>query len=334
MIRRQQRGVALLAAILVVALATVLVAAMLDRSEAAQARSRNAWRAEQGWQLMHGLEGWAAAALRRDLEQDGVDGHDDVWAQELPPIELPGGRILGRVRELSGCFNLNNLVIQDAVSEDWVGRFRRLLAALKLDEAIADQAVDWIDTDAQPQPRGAEDMRTLLQRPAYRTANRPFAHVSELRLLPGVTDAIYTVLAPQVCALPPVAGSVETGTPVNLNTATRELWQSLSDQITPNIAQQMWRDGHARFSSIDAVNQELERLTGAATLVPTTNAFSVASQWFVLEAEIQSDGIPFLYSSLLQRTPNGTYVHARWRGGYTRWGARGDGDAGLVDRAR
>jgi type II secretory pathway component PulK len=65
---RRERGVALIAAVLVVALATVLVAAMLDRGEAARARTRNILRAEQGWQLMRGLEGWAALALRRDAE--------------------------------------------------------------------------------------------------------------------------------------------------------------------------------------------------------------------------------------------------------------------------
>ena len=44
---RKQRGAALIAAVLVVALATVLIAAMLDRSEAALARTRNLQRAEQ-----------------------------------------------------------------------------------------------------------------------------------------------------------------------------------------------------------------------------------------------------------------------------------------------
>ena len=74
--RRGQRGVALLSAILVVAIAVVLVAALLDAGEASRARARNALRAEQTWQLLHGLEGWAALTLRRDLAD--VDSRDDL----------------------------------------------------------------------------------------------------------------------------------------------------------------------------------------------------------------------------------------------------------------
>ena len=317
MTMRRQQGVALLAAILVVALATVLVAAMLDRSETVQARTRNALRAEQGWQLMLGLEGWAAAALKRDREQDHIDNNDDLWAQDLPPIELPGVRILGHMRELNGCFNLNNLYIDGAENAEWMARFRRLLAALKLDEDIAEQALDWIDADGTPGGRGAEDMRLMQQQPPYRAANRPFAHVSELRLLPSVTADVYRILAPQVCALPPVAAaSPMRWSMINLNTATPELWMSLSDNITPGIAQQFWREGHARFTDVDTINGELNRLLGTGTVVVDANAFGVSSQWFLLEAEIQADGIPFLYSATMQRTDNGTYVVARWRGRY------------------
>lgn len=320
---KAQRGVALLAAVLVVALAAVLVAAVLDRSEAAQARTRNALRAEQGWQLMGGLEGWAIAALRRDAEQDGIDSHDDAWAQELPPIDLPGVRIVGRLRELSGCFNLNNLYsnrdVDGGVNERALDQFRRLLVALKLDEAIADQARDWIDPDSQPESRGAEDMRLLTQRPPYRAANRHFVHVSELRLLPAVTAEVYKVLAPQVCALPLPAPPLRY-TQINLNTATPELWMSLDaeQRITPNVAAQLWREGHARFMSLEDIRREIETqlILPERTFPLSPDDFSIASEWFVLEAEIQSDGIPFLYSALLHRAPGNSRIVARWRGRY------------------
>ena len=293
------------------------IAAMLDRSESTQARTRNSLRAEQGWQMMHGLEGWAAAALQRDREQDHVDSNNDLWANELPPIDLPGVRILGRMRELNGCFNLNNLAALDGTERtQWTAQFRRLLVALKLDESIAEQALDWIDADATPGSRGAEDMRLLAQHPPYRAANRPFAHVSELRLLPGVTAQVYKVLAPQVCALPHVLGAPDTGSLVNLNTATPEFWRSIDDKITPGIAQQLWREGQARYTGMDAVQQELDRVLGPGVVPLPTDQFGVTSNWFVLEAEIQADGIPFLYSALLRRTDNGTFVQARWRGRY------------------
>jgi general secretion pathway protein K len=305
---RRQRGVALIAAVLVVALAVVLVAALLDRGEMARARTRNALRAEQGWQLMRGLEDWAALALRRDLDETGqVDSRDEFWAQPLPPLDLPEAKVQGRLRELGGCFNLNALEVAGQTDALALARFERLLRALKLDAAIAAQVRDWIDSDSVPHPGGAEDTTLQLRRPAYRSANQPFAHVSELRLLPAVGREVYDALSPHVCALP-------AGTPMNLNTISVELWMTLDDNIGQRQAQRLARDGRARYLSLEQVQEEFDQL-GLPPLAPDP-AFSVASSYFVLEAEIVADGVPFLYSSLLQRRPDGIRVLGRSRG---RW---------------
>jgi general secretion pathway protein K len=303
---RRQRGVALIAAVLVVALAAVLVAALLDRGEVARARARNALRAEQGWQLMHGLEGWAALALQRDLQQGGTDSREDAWANPMPPLDLPEARIRGRLRELGGCFDLNSLV--DGTQDDALAleRFERLLRVLKLDPAIATQAADWIDADSQPRSGGAEDLAYQNRRPGYRAANRRMGHVSELRLLPAVSAKAYAALLPHVCALPRRA-------PLNLNTASEALWMSLSDAIRSNDARILARDGRANYASMDAVVQELERL-GIA--VPTLSGLGVTTEWFVAEADIEADGIPFRYAALLQRRADRVYVVARARGSW------------------
>lgn len=303
---RRQRGVALIAAVLVVALATVLVAALLDRGEVARARARNALRAEQGWQLMQGLEGWAAIALQRDLERGGNDSRDEPWAAALPPIDLPEARLQGRVRDLGGCFDVNSLV--EGAQDDALAlaRFERLLRVLKLDPAIAAQAADWIDADLQPRSGGAEDLAYQGRRPGYRAANRRMGHVSELRLLPGVTTRAWETLRPHVCALPRRA-------PINLNTASEALWMSLSDAIRANDARILARDGRADYADLEAVRAELRRL-GIADVAEA--GLGVGSEWFVAEADIVADGIPFRYAALLHRGPGGVRVVARTRGGW------------------
>ncbi len=301
----RQRGVALLAAILVVALATVLIASLLDRSQATLARTRNSLRASQGWELMRGAEGWAGAILLQDASQaPGIDSREDAWAQGMPPIDLPGVRIFGQLREQGGCFNLNSLHPGDADDADAIARFERLLRALRLDPAIAEQAADWIDADAVPRSRGAEDSAYLARQPEQRAANRPFVHVSELRLLPGVDADAYAALVSQVCALP-------NGVPINLNFASPELWMSLSDSITPSMAEGLARDGRANYASIEEVQSELTRL--GLPPMPLVG-YGVGSEWFVLEARIVADGIPFDYSSLLHRRPGRVDVVARARG--------------------
>jgi general secretion pathway protein K len=303
--RGRQRGVALLAAVLVVALATILIAALLDRSEATFARTRNTLRAEQGWELMRGVEGWAADALRQDFQNEpGIDSAEDMWAQQLPPIDLPGVRIFARLRQASGCLNLNDLHHDGADDEVAIARMERLLRALKLNPAIAAQIADWIDADPNQRQQGAEDSAYATRRPPYRAANRPFVHVSELRLLAAMTPESYSALAPHVCALP--AGSA-----LNLNFAGEAVWMSLAEQITPSIAQRLAREGHARYESIERVQQELQQL-GIPPL--PLAGFGTQTDWFVLEARIVSDGVPFMYSSQLLRRGREVYVVARSRG--------------------
>ncbi len=305
----RQRGVALIAAVLVVALAVVLVAALLDTGEATRARSRNSLRAEQTWQLMRGLEAWAGIMLMRDLQETGAfDDASESWSGPMPPLEIPGGRVFGRLIERSGCFNLNALALQPEVGSVPYQRFERLLAVLKLDPAIAAQVLDWIDEDGDPQPGGAEDALYQTRRPPQRAANAPFAHVSELRLLPAVDAKAYARLAPYVCALPKEAR-------INWNFAPPALWMSLHDRITETIARRLARDGRAQYRRLDAIRDELERehLATARQLM-IDRLDGVDSEYFVAEADIVVDGIPYAYASLLRREPTGVRVVARTRG--------------------
>ena len=89
--------------------------------------------------------------------------------------------------DLNGRFNLNNLVDGPQPVASQVQRYERLLRALRLDPGIAKAVVDWIDPDFAAGTSGAEDQRYLQSAPAYRAANRAFVHISELRLVRGIT---------------------------------------------------------------------------------------------------------------------------------------------------
>ncbi len=310
-----QRGVALLTALLVVALATVLVAMLLDQGEIAVARTANVQRAAQADALAAGLEDWAVQILRRDIALDAVDANGDLWARPLPPTPVPGGRIGGRMRDLGGCFNLNNLVGADGVVPVQVEMFRRLLLALKLDPGIADAASDWIDRDLIPGAlRGAEDSAYLGATPPYRAANRAFMHVSELRLLRGVDRDAYRTVAPHVCTLPsPVA------TRINVNTATVPVLRALSERISEQAARQLAQDGAARAGDFSSWKLQLEQ---AGVLDPAEQAqierlVGFSSRFFLARAEVELDAIPFAYASVIERADaRRIAVVARGRGAW------------------
>jgi general secretion pathway protein K len=306
----RQRGVALLIALLAVALALVLIGSLLDRGELALARTRNVLRGEQAIAYSEGLEAFAAQVLMRDLDESpGLDTSSDSWALPLPPQQVPGGTLSARMTDMNGCFNLNNLVSPEAAL--WRRRLDNLLVALELDPSLVGAIVDWLDADGSiDNEGGAEDSAYLAQPVPYRTANRVFAHVSELRLVRGISNEVYARLAPEVCALPP-------GTTLNLNTASTAVLMSLDSRMTEALALRIRQNGQARWTSVDSALSEAEN---QGVRIPPENraGLGVTSRYFLARGEITLDAIPFSFSSLLERVTGtargGVHVLARSRG--------------------
>ncbi|MBK8164098.1 MAG: type II secretion system minor pseudopilin GspK [Gammaproteobacteria bacterium] len=230
----RQTGVALLTALLITSVAAVAAVSMAARQQLDIRRTGNVLDADQAYLFTLGVESWAKEILARDRRDGEVDQPGEDWATILPPIAVEGAVVAGRIEDLQGRFNLNNLVDADGkASEDDVRRFRRLLAALELDENLADAVVDWIDTDLDPRfPNGAEDPAYLGMAPPYRTANALMQSPSELLLVNGVTREIYDALAPYVATLP-------ARTPLNVNTASAPVLMALNEGITESDASQL-----------------------------------------------------------------------------------------------
>jgi general secretion pathway protein K len=287
-----QRGVALIIALLVVALATVLIAGLLDRGELNAARVRNQLRQTQAQAYAQGLEAYAARVLQQ-AQASGVqaDSNTSPWAVPLPPTKVPGGDIAGTMRDRNGCFNLNNLIDRSgSVDAQWFAIFQRLLRVLKLDVKLADAVVAWMNN------KSADDPYYLQQEIPYRPSRQAMAHVSELRLVKGVSVEVYARLAPEVCALP-------RGSSININTASVAVLMSLADSVDEQVAKAIWQDGRANLSNINLAPSQLK--FGNSPL-PCPNADSkycidVKSTYFLARADITLDGLPFVYYSLIER---------------------------------
>ncbi|HET8691570.1 MAG TPA: type II secretion system minor pseudopilin GspK [Steroidobacteraceae bacterium] len=211
----RQRGIALLTAIVVVAIATVLAVHIGTRAALDLRRTQGLVALDQGWQVALGAEAWAAEALAEDLEESPDSDHlGEAWAQPLPPLPVDGGELRGALEDMQGRFNLNNLVDANGeVNEDAVGRFERLLVFVGAQPRWARLMVDWIDSDTLPEiPDGAEDSTYLSQVPPYRTANLLVTTTTEMMALPGMTRDEFERIRPYVAALP-------VGTRINVCTA-------------------------------------------------------------------------------------------------------------------
>lgn len=215
-------GVALLVTLLTLVLILSLVWEIFRTgARAAQtgAYGRDSIRAEL---LAEGGISAAKIALREDAKSNAFDTLDEVWSRPVPPIELGEGTIRVAVEDEERKINLNKLVLPNgnAPDDQKLAVFRRLLEILEIDPSVADAIVDWIDNDDAPRVGGAESAYyRSLPRP-YKAKNDLFDTVEELRLVRGITPAVFEKLRPFV--------TVHSSGRVNLNTAPRQILMSLS----------------------------------------------------------------------------------------------------------
>ncbi len=221
----RQRGVALITAIVVVAIATVLAVRIGTRAAMDLRRTAGLVALDQGWHVALGAEAWAIEVLKDDIKNSQEFDHlGEAWAQPLPPLPVDGGEVRGALEDVQGRFNLNNLVTAERETDpDNVERFALLLVQVGAQPRWASLLADWIDQDAQPNmPEGAEDGTYLSQNPPYRAANGLVATTTEMMALPGMTRDEFERIRPYVTALPP-------GTPINVCTAKAPVLAMLSD---------------------------------------------------------------------------------------------------------
>lgn len=315
----RQAGVALVTAILIVALVSIWSASVLRRQEMAMGRAGAHGYSMQAWQYGIGLESWALEILLKDHETNGsFDTRQDIWAAVLPEIPVEGGRLSGRVIDLDGRFDINSLVdAGGGIDRQRLEQFRRLLLILELDPFLADSAADWLDADISPEPSGAEDLRYLSRDPAYRAANQPFQHVSELKQVSGMDNETWAVLRPHVTALPRPSGAFSSW-PINVNTTTQEVLRSLDPGISPTVADKLLRDGRAQFEGTEQFYTALEGYSNQAgpywQNLRAKNIVGVKSHHFLARGEVELDERRYTYYSQILRMPPDTAVIKRSRG--------------------
>lgn len=309
--RRQQRGVALITAVLIVALATILAVDVGFKGYLDQRRTANTFALDQSFEVALGGEAWASDVLRRDkLQSQKTDDFTEEWATPIPPIPLEdlGGEFEGQLEDMQGRFNLNDLVKYDGsgqgiVDTDAVERLERMLEFLELEPKWAKIMADWIDSDNNPQfPDGAEDTVYTGLSPPYRTANMPITRTSELLALPEFGLERYKRLAPFVTALP-------AGTPINVCTASAELLDAIvagrreftaARESMKQTRQQRCFPNKDEFEQ--ALSADQKQKLNEAKAIDETSDYFLATIWVTLGTH------RFTLYSLLYRTDGSNQV--------------------------
>jgi general secretion pathway protein K len=252
---------------------------------------------DQAIQVAVGSEGWVRSILRDDQASSTNDHLGEIWATEIPALPLDTeavqGEIYGQIQDLQGRFNINNLLDSNGeIDQPSFEQYERLLAALALDVRLAGITADWLDADQTERiPDGAEDPLYSAMTPPYRTANQRITNITELAALDGMDRASFEILSPHVTALPE-------RTPINVNTASLVVLQSLGPNIRETDAE-----------GLIALREDGGFVDYAGVFAPLVDAglqnwISETSSYFQLKAVVQIDTVRISLFTVLHRDPN------------------------------
>jgi len=293
--RNRQGGIAVLIAMLAITIGTIIAVNLMWQGTLDLRRTEAALAMDQGMLYVQGAEAWAADILRQDMvDSPQSDNLSEPWATDLPPLPVDGGTIQGKLEDLQGRFNLNNLINERGLPDPVaVRQFERLLSLLDIDPTLVGGVLDWLDPDSEVRfPNGGEDQTYAAADPPYRAANTAITTPSELMAITGFDRQTYAKLAPYVTALP-------TGTKLNVNTASAVIIASLSEMIDLSTAKSLVEErGDKEFVDIKGT---FENLVDRDTL----KKIDGVSEHFLLTATVTLGTNQMTMRSVLQRDRSG-----------------------------
>ena len=311
---RQQRGIAILSVLVIAVLVVTLATVVLARQSRAVRQTDNFQSLERAWQYVFMMEQYAGLQLQLDAKETQYDALTDRWAYSLPTQTLPdeSGAVVkfsGKLEDLQGRFNLNNLVSQDGEQRGKLdgaalNQLKPFVTDAGLPAGFTDAIADWLDSNTQPQGiNGAERDYYLSGAIPYLAADMPFADPSEIRLLrlempdPALKNQALNRFLATVTALPFKKSTI------NPNTASKAVLTALrlsDNQIALILDKRKLKQA---YKSKAEFNQDMAFTPGKDDVL--MNSLDVTSQYFRLTGEVQINRARVFVNSLLMRDPKG-----------------------------
>ena len=304
--KRDQRGFALVAVLLVLGLLGI-IGAEFGYSMRLEAEAMRAWR--DNMRAAHLAEAGVEQAIREllgDFQLPSVpfDGVLTFYKQGPPPTALPrfirtkarlgSGEFSYRISDEQARINVNN------ATHDQLDKLLQCLGVDKIErDQIVDSILDWIDTNDDHRLNGAESDDYYLKLPIpYRARNGNIESINELRQIKGVTSAIFE----GVDGRPGLRDALAAGNTgrLNVNTAGPVVFcaMGVSDAQISDIMQ----------GRLEAPILDMSRLGNAV------NFFSTVTQTFRIEAEGLIDGRSRATVTAIAQKRNEGMVVREWSG--------------------
>lgn len=162
------------------------------------------------------------------------DSLNELWAQKIPPIPVGDGFVQVKIHDEASKINVNKLATGfGTVTGDNMRAFMtRFLEHFELKEEITYSITDWIDTnDLEENMGGAESSYYESLEESYGAKNNPLDSLQELRLIKGIDDEVFKKIKDFL--------AVHSDGKINVNTASKEVLMSLSEDLTGDITDEI-----------------------------------------------------------------------------------------------
>lgn len=291
----QQRGVAVIAAMLLAALTTIVVGQLVWQQQLLISELENQQSATQANLIADAAIQWARAILAEDALSSNIDHNQEVWATKLPNIPTEGGKISGQIIDQQQFLNLNNVVNDNSAQAG----LNRLLTSLNLSNSLTSTLMDWLDIDdISNGADGAESNYYRSLSPAYQAANQLLTEPGNLIRVKGYDQAVINKIAPFTTVLPK-------NTEINVNTASAEVLSIILPDTILAQAQGIVSARNIAFFK-DLSDLKARGFTSENNNIDTTNInLSVDSHYFLVNCNAQFERANLNVTALLYRDTKG-----------------------------
>jgi type II secretory pathway component PulK len=340
-------GVVLLVVLFFGLLLASSIVTFVKRSTVDAMISRNREAASRADALARGGIRLAGALLLEDRLREAagaslpLDTQLDPWAEGLD-LETPDGATLRvRIEDTGARLNLNALFAVDANGELGAKETAEPFLIALLEKAIgeiprppgeksydarelADNLIDFVDSDEVRVQGGEEDGWYQEQRPPARPPNRALLSVDELRLVEGFDAELVEALRPYVSVYPYAPGGCDReqiGCGVNVNTAPPHVLgllyydDGVELRLAPEDVLRRILELRQKGETICPPSQSEEACTPIGEIV--TNAIfpppTFASQVFVVTAEARVGELRRTIEAVVDRSPGVELRLLSWR---------------------
>jgi general secretion pathway protein K len=306
--KSQETGAALLTVLMLVAVIGVIAVASLERLRLSTRLTTNIAATDQARAYGYAAETLARTRIADLRAQDSGQQSRASWLGRDLPFPIDGGTATARLGDGGNCFNLNSLVIGNpdtgyAARPTGIAQFEALMTLIGVAagtaQNIALASADWIDSDAVPQPGGAEDGSYA----GFRTPNTLMADPSELKTVAGVTPELYARIRPWVCVLPDVTLS-----PINVNTLSAAqaplIAMMIPGKLSLKAAKQMIDDRPIDGYATSVNFWSLPALAGVTPSPEVLSQPQRITRWFALDLTVELAGTDLRETALIDGGPS------------------------------